>query len=75
MAIKGLMHKQLEMHGWMISTVVADVLELKYQAINIHSADLVFIVLPDIHTKSSYLLQITWVTKITHWKKMTWLLG
>ena len=38
-AYKGLTHKQLKMHGCIISTVATDALVLKHQAISIHSAD------------------------------------
>ena len=34
-----LTHKQLETHGCVLSTVAADGLVLKHQAISIHSAD------------------------------------
>ena len=34
-----LTHKQLEMHGCMLSTVATDALVLKHQVISIHSAD------------------------------------
>ena len=34
-----LTHKQLEMLGCLLSTVATDALELKHQAISIHSAD------------------------------------
>ena len=40
-----LTHKQLEMHGCILSTVATDVLVLKHQAISIHSADLMSIAL------------------------------
>ena len=46
-----LTHKHLETHGCMINTVANDDLILKHQAHMIHSADLVFIVLPNILTK------------------------
>ena len=44
-------HKQLEMHGFLLSTVATDVLLLKHQAINIHCADQLFIVLDQFHTE------------------------
>ena len=47
-----LTHKHLETHGCMINTVANDGLVLKHQAHMIRSADLVFIVLPNILTKS-----------------------
>ena len=34
-----LTHKQLETHGYVLSTVATDVLVLKHQGISIHSAD------------------------------------
>ena len=37
-----LTHKQLEAHGWEISTMAIDVLVLQHQAISIHSADLIY---------------------------------
>ena len=33
------MHKQPEMHGWVLSAVAIDGLVLKHQAISIHNAD------------------------------------
>ena len=46
-----LTHKQLEMHGYIFSTVATDVLVLKHQAISIHSAEQISIVLDQIQTK------------------------
>ena len=40
-----LTHKQLEMYGCIFSPVATDALVLKHQAISIHSADWIFIVL------------------------------
>ena len=34
-----LTHKQLEMHGFIISTVASDAVILKHQVMGIHSAD------------------------------------
>ena len=34
-----LTYEQLEMHGYVLSTVATDALVLKHQAINIHCAD------------------------------------
>ena len=45
----------------------------KDQAISIHRIWWLFIVVPKFHTKISYLLQITWETKLTL-QKMTQLL-
>ena len=68
-----LFHKQLDMHGCVISTAATDVLALKHQAIIIHSTgtDLEFILLPNTHTKILYLqhVQTTQETKIIFWKK------
>ena len=44
-------HNELETHGFIISTLATDVLVLKHQDISIHSADLVFILPPNIHTE------------------------
>ena len=63
-------HKQLETYVCIISTVATDGLVLKHQAISIHNADFVFIVLPKIYTK--ILLHLLWTTpetKIMFWKK------
>ena len=50
-----LTHKQLEMHRCILSTIATDALVLKHQAISIHSADKIFIVLGQFHTKMSQL--------------------
>ena len=42
----------LETHGCVCSTVAADVLVLKHQAISIHSADEVFILLDQLKKKN-----------------------
>ena len=39
LARQGLIHKQLETHGCVVSTVATDVLVLKHQAISSYSAD------------------------------------
>ena len=44
-----LTHKQLELHGCILSTVATDGLALKHQAISIHSADWIFIVFHRFH--------------------------
>ena len=44
-------HKQLEIHWYVISTVATAALVLKYQAISNHSADEMFIVSDQFHTK------------------------
>ena len=46
-----LTHKQLEMHGCILSTVTTDALALKLQAISIHSADNIFIELDQFHAE------------------------
>ena len=40
-----LTHKQLDMHGCVLSTAATDALVLKHQAISIQSVDQIFIVL------------------------------
>ena len=54
-----LTHKQLEMHGCVISTVATAALVLKHQAISNHSADKIFMVSAQFHTKILHLLQKT----------------
>ena len=44
-----LTHKQLETHECVLSTVATDVLVLKHQAISIHGAELIVIVLQQFH--------------------------
>ena len=63
--------KQLEMHGCVISTEATDVLVRKHQVISIHSADLIFIILPNIHTRLLHLLRTIRETEIIFWKKLT----
>ena len=46
-----LTHKQLEMHGCILSIVATDVLVLMHQGISTNSADYIFIVLDQIHTE------------------------
>ena len=55
-----LTHKQQETHGCILSTVATDALVLKHQAISIHNADWIAIVLDQFHTKKyhSYKEQI-----------------
>ena len=50
-----LTHKQLEMHWCIISTVATDTLVLKHQAISIHNAEQVIIVLDQFHMKILHL--------------------
>ena len=49
-----LIHKQLEMHGRILSTDATDALVLKHQAISVRSADYIFIVLDQFYTEISY---------------------
>ena len=71
-----LTHKQLELHGCVLSTVVTDALMLKHQAISIHSADLIFFFFRAVPCRS-----ITVVVKnnkkndITFWQKYPVVLG
>ena len=44
-------HKQLEMHIYIITTVAADALALQHQTMSMHSADYIFILLDQLHTK------------------------
>ena len=64
-----LTHKQLETHGCVFSSVAADALVLKHQAISIHSADLMFIVLWQFHTEILQLWGISLRNIILSWKK------
>ena len=66
-----LTHKQLETHGGILSTVATDGLVLKYQAISIHSADEMVIVLDQFHTKIIQWSGTIWENKITFWKIIT----
>ena len=74
-----LLHKQLEMHGCIISTVATDALVLKHQAISIHGADGVSVALDQLHKNIWYLhfrfhfmgLANKPETKTTLWKKIT----
>ena len=43
--VNQLTHKQLEMHEYILSIVATDALVLKHQAISIHSANYILIVL------------------------------
>ena len=47
--MSALTHKSLDNHGCMHSTVAADALVLKHQAINIHNAGKISIVLDQFH--------------------------
>ena len=46
-----LTHMQLEMPGYVLSTLAADAFMLKHWAISIQSADKILIVLDQFHTK------------------------
>ena len=48
---KQLIHKQLEMHGWVLTNFATDALVVKHQAISSHSANYIFIVLAQFHIK------------------------
>ena len=50
-----LTHKQLKMHGCMLSTEATDALVLKHQGISTHSADQISIALHQFQTKISHL--------------------
>ena len=49
-----LVHKQLEVHGLVLSMVATDALLLKRQVINTHSADYIFILLFSTKSKRGY---------------------
>ena len=57
------------MHGCVLSTVATDALVLKHQAISIHSAEKISIVLDPSHTAISHLQWTTLENRITFWKK------
>ena len=63
-----LTHKWLEMHDCIISTLGTDDLVLEHQAISIHSADYVFTVLDQFHTKHVTLA----ANKFIHWNYIFW---
>ena len=44
-------HEQLETNVCVLSTMATDVMVLKYQAISIHSANKIFIILDQFHIK------------------------
>ena len=52
------------MHGYVISIVATDALVLKHQDISSHSADLILILIDNIHAKPWSLLWTNWETKI-----------
>ena len=57
------------MYGCVFSTVGADVMVLKHQAISIYSADHTFIVWDQFHTHKLQLKGTTLENKVTFWKK------
>ena len=68
----GLHPKYLEAHRCAISTIITnDALVVNHRAISIHSADLVFIVLHEIHTWIFYIVWITWEPRIKLYKNET----
>ena len=67
--LQALTHKQLKTHWCVLSTVATDTLVLRHQAISIHSADQVFIVLDQLHTKILHFLWKTFEKWITSFKK------
>ena len=65
-----LTHKQLEMHGCQLSTAATDALVLKNQAISIHSAEWILIVLGKFHIEILPLYRITLENEITYEDKL-----
>ena len=70
----GVNHIQLEMNTWVhaeiLSTVGTDALVLKHQGISIHSADNIFLVLDQFHTKILHLQSknvIKWYHVLKKW--------
>ena len=51
MGLNVLTHKQLEMHGYLLSTVATDARAVKHQAISVPCPDQIFLVLDQFHTK------------------------
>ena len=60
--------QQLKIHRYAVSIVATDALMLKHQAISNHSADKVFIVFDQFHTKTLHLMWTTSENCITFWK-------
>ena len=69
LACKELTHKQLEMHRCIISHVATDALVQKHQAIIIHNADSLFILLDLFHKKKLH-SQCTPLDEITLWREL-----
>ena len=67
--IQGLTHKQLEIHGCLLSTVATDALVLKHQGISIQSAEWIFIVLNKFHADMLYLMRRILWNEIKFWKR------
>ena len=62
------------MHGCIVSTVPTDALVLKHQAISIHSAGKIFVVVVKFHTEyDSYMEQYWKLIKLHLKKKNIWL--
>ena len=60
--------KCLEMHGSILSTAATDALVLKHQAISGHSADSIFTVLDQFHTKLLHFI----IVNIRKYKIIFW---
>ena len=61
-------HKRCKSHECILSAVATDALGLKHQAISIHSADQIFIVLGQFHAKVLHLLWTALENEIAFWK-------
>ena len=68
LCIVGLTHKQLQIHGFVLSTVATDALVLKHQAISIHSSKWIFLLL-DSSNKKYYIYMKKTENKIILEKK------
>ena len=66
-----LCHKELVTHGCIFSTVATDGLVLPHQAISTHSADSMFIILDQCHTKILHLQWPTQANRIKFWNKIS----
>ena len=56
----GLTHRWLKTNGCVLNTVATDALVLKHQAISIHSANQILIVLDQIHAQILHLQGAIW---------------
>ena len=63
-------HNQLDTHWYVLSTLATDVLVQKHQAISIHSADKIFIVLDKFRTERLHLYGRALENMITFWKRI-----